>query len=329
MGHQRKIIVLCPCPIPRSRKVRKVISTTMAILVFVSIILVRYGEIGLKGAPVRRRFESLLIENIVRAHRQAGISCIVERQRGRLFVSSDAADTSVDILSRTFGVVSISLAEECSSEMEEISNHAATSMSDLVPLPGSSFAVRARRTGDHPYTSNQLAAEVGAKILNAMPPGSLRVDLSNPEIEIFIEVRNNRAFLFDRVIPGPGGLPLRSQGRVLCVIEDPKSLLAAWLMMRRGCSAMIINRSDMRYEEIERLKIWNPWWNGIIEQGDISEELGRRRCQAIALGWTLEEFLRRERPMHGVPVFYPLIGMADDEIEDKTSSVLGQVPRRL
>jgi thiamine biosynthesis protein ThiI len=288
----------------------------------VTNILIRYGETGLKGEPVRYRFEKLLVENMMLAHKNAGVSCLFDRQRGRIFASTDSPDRTMEILSKTFGVVSFSPVEECPAEPEEIAR-LAVSLASTRLKQGMSFAVRARRTGEHAYSSMQLAALVGERILEATRGLGITVDLDKPDFEIFIEVRNNRAFVFTENIPGPGGLPLRSQGRVLAIIEDRKSLLAAWLMMRRGCTTILVNQSELTPKEIELLKPWNPWWNGFIESTDPLELLRLKNCAGISLGWTLEEFESREKLLPGVPVFYPLIGMTKEEIEGRMASLFG------
>ena len=286
----------------------------------VAVFLVRYGETGLKGPPVRRRFEQMLSENVVRAHSLAKVSCIVERERGRLFVTTGDQDVTSVILSRTFGVVSHSLAEECSSRREEIAEAAVAKLSGRI-AEASSFAVRARRVGTHAYTSMELAAYVGEKILDSLGSKNIKVDLESPDIEVFIEVRNNRAYLFEDVVSGPGGLPLRTQGKILAVVDDRKSLLAAWLIMRRGCSAVLLNSSGLEQSEMELLKPWNPWWTGYIEGMSATDLLKLKRCAGLVLGWNLEEFNAKEKPNVGVPVFYPLIGLSAEEIENRMKEV--------
>jgi len=289
----------------------------------VAVFLVRYGETGLKGPPVRRRFEQMLSENIVRAHSLAKVSCMVEKERGRLFVTTGDQEASAGILSRTFGVVSHSLAEECSSRREEIADAAVIRFSRLI-ADGLSFAVRSRRVGTHSYTSMELAAYVGEKILDAYGGRGVKVDLDDPDTEVFIEVRNNRAYLFDSVTGGPGGLPLRTQGKVLAVIDDRKSLLAAWLMMRRGCSAVLLNRSKLNSGELDLLEPWNPWWTGYIEGMEAADLIKLKRCSGLVLGWNLDEFNEREKPNDvDVPVFYPLVGLSAGEVEDRMKDVFG------
>jgi tRNA uracil 4-sulfurtransferase len=65
---------------------------------------------------------------------------------------------------------------------------------------------------------------------------SFKVDLETPDIEVFVEVRDDKSYLYAETLQGPGGLPVGSQGRVLVLLKDLHSLIAAWLMMKRGCT---------------------------------------------------------------------------------------------
>ena len=286
--------------------------------------LVRYGEIGLKGSQVRKRFESILTENINRAHSLLGISCVIEKEPGRLFVSSDDPNCSEAILSRSFGVVSLSEVVETSSDAHDISERAVEMARENIPDGGISFAVRARRTGNHEYTSMELASIIGGEIQKTFGPEKAAVSLSSPELEIFVEVRNKRAFLFRDSVKGPGGLPVRSQGRVLSVIEDKKSILSTWLMLRRGCNTVILDRSDLDASLLKSLVPWNPWWGEVLsdEDADFDDILSAKSCEGIALGWTLEEFNSRDKVVSESPIFYPLIGMDGTEIEGRLNALL-------
>ena len=97
-----------------------------------------------------------------------------------------------------------------------------------------SFAVRAKRSNVKGFTSQELAASAGSRIYEAV--GDLKVDLENPEYEIFVEARKEGGFIYESKIPGPGGLPVGTQGKILCLISAGiDSPVAAWLAMRRGC----------------------------------------------------------------------------------------------
>jgi thiamine biosynthesis protein ThiI len=96
-----------------------------------------------------------------------------------------------------------------------------------------SFGIRARRTGTHDFSSKDIGEFVGRAIEKAT---GASVQLSKPDLQLFIEVRANNAYLYTEVIPGVGGLPLGTQGKIIALISGGlDSPVAAWLMMKRGC----------------------------------------------------------------------------------------------
>ncbi|GAB6946721.1 tRNA 4-thiouridine(8) synthase ThiI [Vulcanisaeta sp. JCM 16161] len=197
-----------------------------------ALILVRYGEVAIKGVGTRSRMERLLMHNILSGLRGIGISARVTRSQGRLFVEvpDDRVKESVELISRVFGVKSLSpVRVYVFKELNDIVNAAVKEWSDLIR--GRRFAVRVHRVGSHNFTSIDVAKAVGA----ALKPFSAGVDLERPDIELFIEIRGDKAYLFTEVINGPGGLPLGSEGRLLALISGGfDSPVAAWFMMRRG-----------------------------------------------------------------------------------------------
>src|SRR5690606_33970450 len=98
-------------------------------------------------------------------------------------------------------------------------------------VAGKRFAVRARRTGTHDFSSKDIEVALGAALL----PHSRGVDLSRPETTAYIEVRDAHAFLFADRVTGAGGLPVGVEGRALALISGGyDSAVAAWLMLKRG-----------------------------------------------------------------------------------------------
>jgi thiamine biosynthesis protein ThiI len=116
-----------------------------------SVLIIRYGEISLKSHSVRRRFTDALIRNIQDALFKADIEGYIEEERGRLYLYTDDR-RSIDVVKNVFGIVSVSWAESTDSDMEHIANLAV----ELFPCKKGTFAVRATRTGNHPYTSQEL-----------------------------------------------------------------------------------------------------------------------------------------------------------------------------
>ena len=186
------------------------------------LILLRYGELTLKSPPVRREFERTLRHNVVEHFAAASLSCRLRNDQGHLYVEVDEATIAQRVLGRVFGITSMSEVVECSSDRAEMTA-AALALLDPILAPGATFAVRARRTGQHSFTSQQLAADLGGDILEKFADRKITVDLEHPSVELAIEVRDNRAYLSTGRQPGPGGLPLGVAGRVAALLDGPRA----------------------------------------------------------------------------------------------------------
>jgi len=196
-------------------------------------ILVRYGEIGIKSDRVRSRYESTLVKNIEKALNFCEIPFdAVVRDFGRIFVQTRDIAAALTI-ARVFGVVSVSPVQTNPATLEAMKDAALRIISPLL-TQGKSFAIRARRTGTHDYSSKDIGVVVGGAIEQAT---SAPVRLTKPDVELFIEVRAERAYIYTEVIDGVGGLPLGTQGKVIVLLSGGiDSPVAAWLMMKRGCT---------------------------------------------------------------------------------------------
>ncbi|WP_296886180.1 tRNA uracil 4-sulfurtransferase ThiI [uncultured Methanobrevibacter sp.] len=201
------------------------------------LIVARYGEVGLKSTKVRSRFERKLVKNI-----KAAIDCDVDRNQGRIYIFPQNFDDAVENLNRVFGIVSYSPAISTYSNFEDIDktlgeyveNLASENMID----EETKFAIKCRRVGNHDFTSQEMAAFCGGVVRKkVLAP----VDLTNPELTIFVEVRGDDTFIYHEKIRGPGGLPLGTQGKVVCLVSSGiDSPVAAYLMMKRGCEVIAL-----------------------------------------------------------------------------------------
>ena len=273
-------------------------------------LLVRYGEIGLKSASVRRRFEQQLVADIRRRHALAGVPCVISQARGRVFIDSDDWRKSCEILSRTFGVVSFSPVTKVSSEVEELKK-AVLEFAKPLMFKEASFAVRARRSGNHPYTSQEVAGTLGEAILKDNASLGITVDLEEPDVEVFVEVRDRSAYLFSSALPGPGGMPLGSQGRALSIVDSENGLASTWLMMKRGCSVLIMTPDRSLVDPLEK---WYPNLKTVDPLTDPFQLARNGECIGIALAWRLDG-IGKNGPLKGdLPVFYPLVGMSEEEV---------------
>ena len=278
------------------------------------VLLVRYGEIALKSRFVRRQLEDLLASNIRDLFAANALECIVRAERGRVFVHVDDEPAALRLLRRVFGIVSISPAKEFPSDLEGLTAAVVAYARGLL-ASGRSFAIRARRSGEHPYTSQELARVLGRAVQDAIT--GLAVDLDEPDVELFVEVRGPKAYVFCKIVPGTGGLPLGSQGTVLAAVEDEEGLVAAWLAMRRGCRAIVAGRDGL----VETLRRWDPKLVA-VEPRPTPELLALAAEKGLG-GVVVPAWEQAGSGGGGPMLLRPLIGMTEDEIRT-LSLIIGE-----
>lgn len=296
--------------------------------------LVRFGEIGVKSAPVRKRFTARLADNIRAGLARDGVEADVERTWSRLYVTGDDADGIADRLARTFGIVSFSRVWLAEADPDRIAERAVDLMRERFPDGEiGSFGVRPRRHGDHGFSSQDVGVVVGAAVEEAF---DAPVDLDDPDTEVFVEVRDNSAYVFFDKVDGPGGLPVASQGRVV-VAGGPGAALAAWLVMKRGAEAVPVLRSGDE-DRVAPLTRWAPELRARVVDADVEDPGGwlatvdrvghEMGCDAVVVGFRLGEgFAERFQAISEVcqlPVLAPLTGFdeaARVELADATGLV--------
>ena len=206
-------------------------------------VIVRYGELALKSWPVRRHFERRLVSSINLA--LEGLEYAVRRERGRVFVDARSPALIAKRLSRVPGIVSVSLATKVKADMNEICK-AALRLAKKVLAPSASFAVCTSRVGKHTFSSRDVNVEVGSAILSKVK--DVHVNLSHPDREIFIEVREKDAYVFAETLEGVGGLPAGTQGSVVALFSGSRNdIAAAYLMIKRGSTVFPVFPSQRPY----------------------------------------------------------------------------------
>ena len=202
------------------------------------LIIARYGEIGLKSPKIRSRFERRLVKNI-----KATFECEVDRNQGRIYIHPKDFDEGIEKLNRVFGVVSYSPAISTYANYDDIDDTLSTYTQELIDEnildEDTKFAIKCRRVGTHDFTSQEMAAHCGGVVRNVV---LAPVDLTNPDLTIFIEIRDGDAYIYHEKIKGPGGLPLGTQGKVVVLLSSGiDSPVAAYLMMKRGCEVVALH----------------------------------------------------------------------------------------
>ena len=236
----------------------------------IDTIIVRYGELALKSTGVRNWYERILVNNIAAMLDQRNIGYSkIKREWGRIFIEMDdpaAAGTAADV----FGVVSTSPAITTDSTLKNAAQVCADIAADLI-LKDESFAIRVHRTGNHSFSSHDIAIKCGDAVWERLESlgHEPSVDLTNPDREIFVEMRQSHAYVFTETIRGVGGLPLGTQGKMVALVSGGiDSPVAAWLMMKRGVEIIPVyfnnepfsDRSarDRAMECIAILQKWAP-----------------------------------------------------------------------
>jgi tRNA uracil 4-sulfurtransferase len=292
-------------------------------------ILVRYGELALKSAPVRREFEGALRRNILDQFVRSGLTGRLRADHGHLYVEVDDGPGAVRVLRRIFGITSFST-------VHEVPSDASTIRSRLLELaeprlaPGRSFAVRARRTGGpHAFTSQQLAGDLGAAVLERFADRHLRVDLEHPEVELSVEVRGPRTYLsFDRVA-GPGGLPLGVAGRLVALVDGPRGALGAYLMMKRGCRVGLVAPPSGERLARDVLGRFDPGAQ-IVAVGEstsastqaVADLSAKLRAEGVVMPIGVDEYPSARAAWGERVLFSPTVGFTDAEVDERWQSAV-------
>ena len=202
------------------------------------LIIARYGEIGLKSPKIRSRFERKLVKNI-----RATFECEVDRNQGRIYIFPKDFEEGIEKLNRVFGIVSYSPATSTKTTFDDIDETLGKYAEELIKEnildENTRFAIKCRRVGKHDFTSQEMAAHCGGVVRDKI---LAPVDLTNPDLTIFVEVRQDDTYIFHEKIRGPGGLPLGTQGKVVVLLSSGiDSPVAAYLMMKRGCEVIALH----------------------------------------------------------------------------------------
>ncbi|MBQ9941723.1 MAG: tRNA 4-thiouridine(8) synthase ThiI [Christensenellaceae bacterium] len=220
------------------------------------VILVRYGEIHLKGAN-RPFFENLLIRAMRRAV-NAYEGAEVKKGDGRYYVrglSKDQIAPAMEDLCRVFGIHSVSPALEMEKEKDVMYEAAAAEMRRYMEkynMAKATFKVEVKRQDKrYPMKSMDVAADVGGYILDNVP--GVSVDVRNPMVRVYLEIRE-RAYVYVDIIKGQGGMPLGSNGKAALLLSGGiDSPVAGYMVAKRGVNLEAVHYHSFPYTS-ERAK---------------------------------------------------------------------------
>jgi thiamine biosynthesis protein ThiI len=194
-----------------------------------STYVVHFSEIALKGKN-RPEFVRVLRRNLARS--LWGLEPDVRFSDGRFFVTADGDEEEVGRrLQSTFGVAWFSPASIVEPDYQRILSKVIEAARSSI---GNSFKIEPRRSDKtFSLTSHDLATKLGSEVVAAT---GMKVDLSNPDASLHVDITKNNAVVYSNKQAGPGGLPVGTAGRVIHLFSGGiDSPVASWLLMKRGC----------------------------------------------------------------------------------------------
>lgn len=200
----------------------------------IDLILLKYGEIALKGLN-KPLFERKLIANINRRLDKIGKFSVRQAQSTVYVEPLDASidmNEAVEALKQVFGIVNICPVVKCEKNMESIAKTVIECIKDN-RIGEKTFKVEAKREDKKfPLNSPQICMELGGKVLEAFP--DLKVDVHNPDMVVNVEVRQD-AYVYTKKEKGAGGMPTGTNGRATILLSGGiDSPVAGYMIAKRG-----------------------------------------------------------------------------------------------
>ena len=199
-------------------------------------ILMKYGELILKGAN-KSYFDAILLKQIRRKLKPLGEFRVFTSQSTVFVESEDDAllDLALPELQKVFGVVSLSIAYRVEKNMDAILEAVREKIAPLL-IGAASFKADARRS-DKKFAlkSPEICREVGGCVLSTLGKLAPKVDVHNPAEVVWVEIREDYAYVHAGKLPGAGGMPYGTSGRALLLLSGGiDSPVAGYRMAKRG-----------------------------------------------------------------------------------------------
>ena len=198
--------------------------------------LIKYGEIGIKGKN-RYMFEDALVRQIKHSLKDLDGLFHTYKAQGRVYVDCDGdydGDEVVEALKRVFGIVGICPVVLLEDEgFDKLAEEVIAYIDKVYPDKHFTFKVNARRARkNYPMESMEINAAMGEKILDAYP--ETKVDVHHPQVVFNIEIRA-KINVYSTIIPGPGGMPVGTNGKAMLLLSGGiDSPVAGYMIAKRG-----------------------------------------------------------------------------------------------
>ncbi|WP_024291590.1 tRNA uracil 4-sulfurtransferase ThiI [Lacrimispora indolis] len=198
--------------------------------------LIKYAEIGVKGKN-RYLFEDALVAQIRHSLKRVEGDFVVSKESGRIYVTAESEydfDEVVEALKCIFGIAAICPMVQVEDDgYEDLKKQVLSYVDEFYEDKNFTFKVNARRGNKkYPVNSEQINRELGELILNAFP--ETKVDVHKPDMMLHVEVRN-KINIYSHSIPGPGGMPVGTNGKAMLLLSGGiDSPVAGYMIAKRG-----------------------------------------------------------------------------------------------
>ena len=198
--------------------------------------LIKYAEIGTKGKN-RYLFEDALMKQIRHALKTVDGSFAVTKEIGRIYVKADGDydyEDVIEALKTVFGIAWICpMFQTGEKEFESVKKELLEYVRQVYPSRDLTFKVDSRRADkNYPVNSEQMNRDLGEAVLKAYP--EMKVDVHQPQVMLHVEVRNV-VNIYSQMIPGPGGMPVGTNGKAMLLLSGGiDSPVAGYMIAKRG-----------------------------------------------------------------------------------------------
>lgn len=296
------------------------------------VVVIKPAELILKSKGVRTEFEKRLFFNIKDCLKKKSLEFdYLIKGQGRYFIYTPEPDDVILAIKSVFGISNLYSAIQVGAEIRAIKFAFCDLADELNIGPKHRFGIRVSTAStSFPMSAREVEKEVGATIQRKT---RAKVNLSCPDYWLRAEIVGKRVFIYSKIIQGFGGLPLGTGGKVIVFMsEKRKDIVAAWLMMRRGCEIIpihfrsnekILSKFQKNCKALQKF----AWGSKIkpmsikrdrrIIKKEVAAVVERTGARAYVFGNT--EFHRREADL---PVFEPLIGLSQRRINSFLSQII-------
>jgi tRNA uracil 4-sulfurtransferase len=288
------------------------------------VVILKPAELILKSKGVRKQFEQKLLHNVKDCLKKKEIEFDhVVRGQARYFIYTPEPDEVLSAVKNIFGLSNIFKAAQVGADIKAIKTTILDLAEELGVNKKSTFGIRATTVNSNiKMSSREVETEVGSYIQEKT---KAKVNLTKPDFWLRAEIVGPKAFIYSEAIEGFGGLPLGTAGKALALIsEKEQDILAAWLIMRRGCEIIPLHIRETESELIQFQKnckklekfAWGSKIKPISIKGpkkdrkEIEKKAEETGCKAIILGSLDHKTLECN-----IPIFEPIVGLDQKQLK--------------